>query len=126
MKLLNVVFILFVSYLIFKYMSGDVYEGYCAQNFDVMTNCDKCKDYDNQQSCNVHAVPKALGTRECDEGANLSKCGWNNSVSTDDNGWASESLKGKKRIFKYPNYYGYGTGSGFNYGEPYYQRTVNY
>ncbi len=54
-------------------------------------------------------------------------CGSNNSV-TQDCGYkyASESLKGKPRVYKYPHYYGYGTGSGFHYGEPYYTRTVNY
>ena len=44
-------------------------------------------------------------------------CRWN---------WAPDSIKGKTRVYKMPNYYGYGTGSGFHYGEPYYLRTVDY
>lgn len=54
-------------------------------------------------------------------------CGWNNSVSGDCRyRFAPDELMGKHRAFKYPHYYGYGTGSGFHYGEPYYTRTVNY
>lgn len=55
------------------------------------------------------------------------KCGWNNSVSGDCRyKYAPEDSKTKNRVYKYPHYYGYGTGSGFHYGEPYYTRTVNY
>lgn len=54
-------------------------------------------------------------------------CGWNNSVSGDCRyKFAPETLKNKQRAFKYPHYYGYGTGSGFHYGEPYYTRTIDY
>jgi len=63
----------------------------------------------------------------CDGGCTGYACGWNNSVSGDGRyNFAPEELKNKLRAFKYPHYYGYGTGSGFHYGEPYYTRKVDY
>lgn len=49
-----------------------------------------------------------------------------NNIVSKDSYWAPEDTKGQQRVFKYPHYYGYGTESGFHYGEPYYLRTVNY
>lgn len=63
----------------------------------------------------------------CEAGCTGYACGWNNSVSGDCRyNFAPEELKNKLRAFKYPHYYGYGTGSGFHYGEPYYTRKVDY
>lgn len=118
MNLLQTLIVIVVTVCAFKYLMNDVYEGYCNNG-----SCDPDK---NSKECNanVKITPK-LG---CSTSKSYpSMCGWNNSVTSDDRyNWAPDDLKGKTRVFKYPHYYGYGTGSGFHYGEPYYTRSVDY
>lgn len=109
----------------------DVCEGYCAMNSD---SDDNAIFYDSA------APNRELGSKDCSCSTCKSNecggclgnsathlCGWNNSVSGDDRfNLAPNDLKGTPRVFKYPHYYGYGTASGFHYGEPYYTRTVDY
>ena len=119
MNLLRTFLILIVAYYAFKWLVGDVYEGYCSVNNSIFSGTNS-----NSNSCNVCKSPKCKG---CLENSTTALCGWNNSVTTDgESNWAPENLKGEQRVFKYPHYYGYGTGSGFHYGEPYYVRSVNY
>jgi hypothetical protein len=131
MNLLRTVLIIVIAYYAFKWMVGDVYEGYCSVNSD---SNDNALFYDSAApnrdmgskdcSCSVCKSPKCGG---CLGNSATHLCGWNNSVSGDDRyNWAPENMKGQQRVFKYPHYYGYGTGSGFHYGEPYYVRTVDY
>jgi hypothetical protein len=52
---------------------------------------------------------------------------WNDSVTNDCTGpWAPHQPDGTTRIHKMPNYYGWGTGSDWYYGEPFYARSVKY
>lgn len=148
-KLLNTIIILFVVYYSFSYLFGDVFEGYCAVNSDTTDvegnatvfydsaapNRDAdSKDCQSTSGCGTNSCSVCVNGKcgSCLGEKDLAKvgthlCGWNNSVSSDGRyNWAPENLKGTQRVFKYPNYYGYGTGSGFHYGEPYYVRTVNY
>lgn len=116
MNLLRTILILVIAYYAFKWLVGDVYEGYCAMNSDTNDIY-----YDGCSVC------KSSKCRGCPGNTTTALCGWNNSVTSDDqHNWAPENLKGDQRVFKYPHYYGYGTGSGFHYGEPYYVRSVNY
>jgi hypothetical protein len=137
LKHLNTLIFLFIAYYAFTYLFGDVYEGYCAVNTDSADNeifydsAAPNRDMGSKDcSCSVSINGKCNSVNSCtqDYGAKSTHlCGWNNSVSGDDRfNWSPENLKGKQRVFKYPNYYGYGTGSGFHYGEPYYVRTVDY
>ena len=133
MKLLRTIIIVAIAWYALRWMAGDVYEGYCSANSD----SDDIQDalfYDSAApnrestskdcSCNVCKSPKCRG---CPGMPYNAACGWNNSVSSDDRyNWAPENLKGQQRVFKYPHYYGYGTGSGFHYGEPFYVRSVQY
>jgi hypothetical protein len=81
----------------------------------------------DSKPCNVCNVEKHVDGGGVEAGCGGYACGWNNSVSSANyRAWAPEELKGKMRVFKYPHYYGYGTGSGFHYGEPYYVRSVDY
>ena len=129
MTLLRTVLIILIAYCAFKWIVGDVYEGYCSVNSDT---CDNNIFYDsaapnrhmNSKDCSCDATAMTKG---CDGNSATHLCGWNNSVTGDSRyNWAPEEMKGKPRVFKYPHYYGYGTGSGFHYGEPYYIRTVDY
>ena len=53
--------------------------------------------------------------------------GWNNIVSRDCTGeWTPNEPDGRWRVFKKPNYYGYGLCGSYGYGEPYYARSVKY
>ena len=112
MKLAKTLFLLFVVYYSFTYLFGDVQEGYCGVNSVGDVDC----------SIQVNAKSNMA------EGVNpMHMYGYHNSVSSDDRyNNAPESLKGVERVFKYPNYYGYGAGGAHHYGEPYYLRTVNY
>lgn len=57
--------------------------------------------------------------------SNGDNCIWNNTVSSSGcTVYADENTKNTPRIFKYPNYYGYGSPSPFHYGEPFYERTT--
>lgn len=113
-KLLAVILFILILTFVFRQMIG-IEEGFRG---------------DPEWSFSDSGVFNREETRDCQcEGAACTGyyCGWNNSVSRDDRyNFAPESLKGKERVFKYPHYYGYGTGSGFHYGEPYYRRTVEY
>lgn len=120
MGLLKTIIIIVLAYYTFKFLLGDVYQG-MTMNWDLS---------DNVVAHNVD-TSEIPGPRKCGgcDGtvSTTSLCGWNNSVSSDgQTNWAPESLKGTPRIYKYPHYYGYGTPSGFHYGEPYYIRTVDY
>lgn len=51
---------------------------------------------------------------------------WNNGISSDGDAMAGGPATGKWRVFKMPNYMGWGHPSKFHYGEPYYARAVKY
>lgn len=51
---------------------------------------------------------------------------WNSRVYGDGDKFAGGPTDGKARIFKMPNYYGWGHPSIFHYGEPYYMRSEKY
>jgi len=127
MNLLEIVIYMLIAYSLFKYLMGDALKGYSDASDDIYNYVK-----DNISGNNDTDVHDNAYKRECDECQPNSAngvCGLTNSVSRDNthmHNWAPEDLKGKQRIFKYPHYYGYGTGSGFNYGEPYYMRTVDY
>lgn len=124
MRLAKILIVVAIIYIVGKYFIFNTMEGYSNIG----------NEYTELRTggCDVNIAP--LGAPENHNEPNLaalSMCGWNNSVSTDtldgeSNNWAPESLKGTDRVFKYPNYYGYGTGEWFHYGEPYYVRNVNY
>ena len=122
MNLLRTVLILVIAYYSFQWLTGDVYQGYCAMNSNEIFYDSAATNTDvGSRDC------QNLKSKRCDGNSATSLCGWNNSVTGDDRyNWAPENLKGEQRVFKYPNYYGYGTGSGFHYGEPYYVRSVDY
>ena len=91
-----------------------------VENFYVIQNKYQLEPENKKVECKCD---NSVSDGECCK----SGCGWNNSVSSSFyREWAPEDLKNKLRVFKYPHYYGYGTGSGFHYGEPYYVRKVNY
>lgn len=83
-----------------------------------------CSCESNGQDCTAcDAQPNAAGAGKCVPNT----CGSNNSVTGDCSASkAPKSKMGTERLYKYPHYYGMGTGSGFSYGEPYYVRTVQY
>lgn len=129
MKLLQTIIIIAIAYYAFTWLVGDVFEGYCSVNTDSNEIHDNIFNNSSvsgaSDGCNVCSHPKCRGCTE--SGSTTAMCGWNNSVSSDgQTNWAPNNTMGKQRVFKYPHYYGYGTGSGFNYGEPYYVRTVDY
>lgn len=56
--------------------------------------------------------------------------GWNDSISRDCHPGhkfdAAPTADGQRRVFKMPNYYGWGPSQRFSYGEPYYAREDKY
>lgn len=122
MNTLKLLVILVLLFFVIRWLIADVREGYCG-------GCTR-ENFNGERGCDALIAPKGTLGYETNLTA-TGLCGWNNTVSTDTmdgetGNWAPESLKGKPRVYKYPHYYGYGTGSGFHYGEPYYVRTVDY
>lgn len=87
------------------------YVPFAKESCDVMTNT-------NGDCSGPSSFPKAM-----------TMCGLKDTVSNDltqHRNWPPESLKGVERVYKYPNYYGYGTANEFGYGEPFYVRVEDY
>ena len=93
----------------------------------IMTNDESLTENNNCDENHKHCNCNERNER-CAPNSATHNCGWTNSVTSDDHiiQVASENTKGQQRVFKYPHYYGYGTASGFHYGEPFYLRTVDY
>ena len=135
MHLLKLLVILVVGYYVLQWVKLNVLEGYSSLDndhymyVDQPTKIEQFLGMGPKESCDVKLVPKGDC---CGPERHLSPttmCGWNNGVSNDmtvEGAYAPESLKGTERVFKYPNYYGYGTANEFGYGEPFYVRTEDY
>jgi len=115
---------LFIIFVILGCYLGRKVEQFCGYDRGPYSGRIGSACESNGQDCTVcDAQPNATGAGKCVPNS----CGSNNSVTGDCTGLtAPKSMMGSERLYKYPHYYGMGTGSGFSYGEPYYVRSVKY